>query len=228
MWRRYSPKTNCFFDAMPLTNHSPLGGNLNGTEARPRSAVDRMLTNRTISGREGSAPNGFSISIRIRSRPSQSITSASNGNFRSSSARNFARDPGFRTTKVPAAPTFTTSYSLSSLASMLGRNVLCPPTFTPRRKTTRAIAGLYRGISTLLAKLTNKFRENGAAGATRTPDLVLRRHALYPAELQPRTSFISCRLGCVQGCAQFSACFIHEKQSLPSLRIPSSIPTKSC
>jgi hypothetical protein len=26
---------------------------------------------------------------------------------------------------------------------------------------------------------------NGAAGATRTPDLVLRRHALYPTELQP-------------------------------------------
>ena len=33
--------------------------------------------------------------------------------------------------------------------------------------------------------------KNGAAGATRTPDLVLRRHALYPAELQPRISFIS-------------------------------------
>jgi hypothetical protein len=28
---------------------------------------------------------------------------------------------------------------------------------------------------------------NGAAGEIRTPDLVLRRHALYPSELQPRT-----------------------------------------
>lgn len=52
--------------------------------------------------------------------------------------------------------------------------------------------------------------ENGAAGATRTPDLVLRRHALYPAELQPRTSFISCTPGCAQGCAQFSRWLIGE------------------
>ena len=29
-------------------------------------------------------------------------------------------------------------------------------------------------------------RKNGAAGEIRTPDLVLRRHALYPSELQPR------------------------------------------
>jgi hypothetical protein len=29
--------------------------------------------------------------------------------------------------------------------------------------------------------------KNGAAGEIRTPDLVLRRHALYPSELQPRT-----------------------------------------
>ena len=55
-------------------------------------------------------------------------------------------------------------------------------------------------ISTLLTKLTFKLAGNGAAGATRTPDLVLRRHALYPAELQPRTSFISCVLGYVHGC----------------------------
>src|SRR6202022_1758960 len=31
--------------------------------------------------------------------------------------------------------------------------------------------------------------ENGAAGEIRTLDLVLRRHALYPSELQPHASF---------------------------------------
>ena len=31
---------------------------------------------------------------------------------------------------------------------------------------------------------------DGAAGEGRTPDLVLRRHALYPSELQPRALFI--------------------------------------
>src|SRR5215469_9920171 len=62
MWRRYTPKTNRFFDAISRTNHSPDGGSVHGMEARPRSAFDRMLTKRTISGREGSVPNGFSAS----------------------------------------------------------------------------------------------------------------------------------------------------------------------
>jgi hypothetical protein len=53
--------------------------------------------------------NGFSTSKRIRSRPSHSTTCASNGSLRSNAARKFARDPGLRTTKVPAAPRFTTS-----------------------------------------------------------------------------------------------------------------------
>src|SRR5262249_54415224 len=52
---------------------------------------------------DGSAPNGFSISKWTISRPSQSITSALNGNLRSKAARNVALDPGLRTTKVPAA-----------------------------------------------------------------------------------------------------------------------------
>jgi hypothetical protein len=30
------------------------------------------------------------------------------------------------------------------------------------------------------------FRKNGASGEARTPDLVLRRHTLYPSELQTR------------------------------------------
>jgi hypothetical protein len=30
---------------------------------------------------------------------------------------------------------------------------------------------------------------SGAAGEIRTPDLVLRRHALYPSELQPHISY---------------------------------------
>jgi hypothetical protein len=57
-----------------------------------------MLTNRTMSGRTGSAPNGFSISKWIRSRPSQSTTSALNGRLRSNAARNFALEPGLRQT----------------------------------------------------------------------------------------------------------------------------------
>ena len=129
---------------MTRTNHSPSGGNATGREARMLPAFDRMLTNRTTSGRDGSAPNGFSVSRRMRSWPSQSTTSAWNGSFRSNSARNFARDPGLRTTNVPAAPTFTTSKLLSSLARMLGRNVRCPPTLTPRRKTMSAIPGLQK------------------------------------------------------------------------------------
>lgn len=109
-----------------------------GRGRRP-PALDRMLTNRTISGRDDSVPNGFSVSRRIRLRPLQSTTSASNGSFRSIAARNSPRDPGFRTINVPAAPTLTTSYSLNSLARMLGRNVLWPPTLTLLGKTIRAI-----------------------------------------------------------------------------------------
>src|SRR3989449_4753231 len=70
-----------------------------GMETRTRPAFDRMLTKRTTSGREGAVPNGFSVSRRIRSRPSHSTTSASKGSFRSNAARNFARDPGFRDRK---------------------------------------------------------------------------------------------------------------------------------
>jgi hypothetical protein len=139
MCRRYIPKTNCLFEAITRTNHSPSGGNVTGKVARRPPALDRMLTNRTKSGRDGSVPNGFSVSRRIRLRPSQNTTSASNGSFRSNSARNSPRDPGFRTMNVPAAPTLMTSYSLNSLARMLGRNVLWPPTLTPLRKTIRAI-----------------------------------------------------------------------------------------
>ena len=39
------------------------------------------------------------------------------------------------------------------------------------------------------------FVKNGAAGEIRTLDLVLRRHALYPSELQPHVTFISCGAG---------------------------------
>lgn len=112
---------------------------MTGRTARRPPALDRILTNRTVSGRGGLPPNGFSVSRRMRSRPSQRAASALNGSFRSNSARNFVRDPGLRTTNVPAAPTLTTQYSLSSLARTLGRNVLYPPMLTPRRKTIRAI-----------------------------------------------------------------------------------------
>src|SRR5579863_629317 len=102
-------------------------------------AFDKILTNLTMFGSDASDSNGCSISNRIRSLALQNATSAPNGRFRRRSARNLVRDPGFRTTNVPAAPTFTTSYAARSLASILGRNVRCPPTFIPRRKTIRAI-----------------------------------------------------------------------------------------
>jgi len=95
MWRRYTPNTTRFLDPMIRTNHSSPPGNAIGGEALPRPAFDRMLTNRTTSGRDGSAPNGFSISNPIRSLASQNATSASNGSFRRSSARNLLREPGF-------------------------------------------------------------------------------------------------------------------------------------
>lgn len=142
MWRRYIPNTNWPCEAITRTNHPASEGNATGSEARTPPTFDRMLTNRTTSEGHGSGPNGFSISNRMRSRPSHRTTSALNGSLSSNAARNFARDPGLRTTKVPAAPTFTTSKSLSSRARMLGRKVRCPPTLTPRRKTTRAIPGL--------------------------------------------------------------------------------------
>src|SRR4030095_13655893 len=92
IWRRYTPKTNWFLDAITRTNHSPSGGNVTGKVGRRPPAFDRMLTNRTVSGRAGSAPNGLSVSKRIRSRPSQSTTSPLNGNLRSRAARDFALD----------------------------------------------------------------------------------------------------------------------------------------
>jgi hypothetical protein len=109
IWRRYTPNTNRSFDAITRTSHSPSGGNVTGRTARRPPALDRMLTNRTTSGPAGTLPKGLSVSKRIRSRPSQSTTSAWNGNFRSNAARNLVREPGFRTTNVPAAPILTTS-----------------------------------------------------------------------------------------------------------------------
>src|SRR5262249_25575544 len=101
---------------MIRTNHLPDGGRVNGRETGRRLGFDRMLTNRTTSGLDGFVPNGCSFSRRMKSRPLQTRIFVSNGNLLSNSAQNFVRDPGFRTTKVPAAPTFTTSYLLSSLA----------------------------------------------------------------------------------------------------------------
>src|SRR5215467_3170974 len=143
MWRRYIPNTNWPSDAITRTNHSPCEGNETGSDARTPPALGRMLRKRTTSAGQGSVPNGSFICKRIRSRPSHRTTFASNGSLRSNAARNFARDRGLRTTKVPAAPTLTTSYSLSSRAKRLGWKVLCPPTLTPRRKTTRAMPALW-------------------------------------------------------------------------------------
>jgi len=77
MWRRYIPKTKRPFDAMIRTNHLPDDGRANGREKRLRLAFDRILTNRTTPGLAGSVPNGCSFSRRMKSRPLQTITSAS-------------------------------------------------------------------------------------------------------------------------------------------------------
>lgn len=146
MSRRYTPKISRFFDPIMRTNHSLPLGTVIGKEMFRRPAFARTLTNRTISGRDGSAANGLSLSNRRRSRPSQTTTCDPSGSLRRNSARNLIRDPGFRTTSVPAAPTFVTSYSRSSLASMLGRTLLCPPTLMPRKKTMRAIPCLGRAL----------------------------------------------------------------------------------
>src|SRR3989442_15834938 len=67
------------------------------------------------------------------------MNSAVKGSLRSNSARTIAWLIVLRITKVPAAPTLTTSKSDNSLASTLGRNVLCPPTLTPLMNTTQAM-----------------------------------------------------------------------------------------
>src|SRR2546425_7512155 len=64
--------------------------------------------------------------------------SALKGSLWSNSARSVAWLIALRITKVPAAPTLTTSKSANSLARALGRNTLCPPTLTPLRNTTKA------------------------------------------------------------------------------------------
>ena len=51
MWRRYSNRRRCLDPTR--TNHSSPPGNAIGREALPRPAFDRMLTNRTASGRDG-------------------------------------------------------------------------------------------------------------------------------------------------------------------------------
>src|SRR6516164_4375411 len=71
----------------------PIGRNVTGRAARRPPAFDKMLTNRTMSGRGGSVPKGLSFARRRRSRPSQNTTSASNGSFRNNAARNFSLDP---------------------------------------------------------------------------------------------------------------------------------------
>jgi hypothetical protein len=139
MWRRYSPRMNRPFAAMSRTSHSPCDGNSVGMGGGTRAGFGRTLTKRTTSARGGSHPNGVSVIRRIRSRAWQRTTSESNGSLRRNSARSRVSCPGFQTMKVPAAPTFTTSWSPSSRANTLGRNVLYPPTLTPRRKTTTAI-----------------------------------------------------------------------------------------
>jgi hypothetical protein len=217
MWRRYIPNSNRFLDPRIRTNHSPVPGSAIGRETEPRPAFDRMLTNRTTSGCGGSAPKGCSISNRIRSRPLQNATSASNGNFRRRAARSFACVPGFRTTSVPAAPTFTTSWAPSSLASILGRNVRCPPTLIPRRKTIRGIPRPVDHITALSPAAVSPAERAAPAGirATGGPKRHRRRgQAGYVAQASSRPQ--QCFGTSANGAAGFRATSVL-KQSLRSV-----------
>ena len=111
------------------------------------------LANCKIAGPDGCPAKGSDDASRRISLPSQIMTSASNGSRRANSARIFMRATGFRMTKVPAAPMLTAS-KLSVFASTLGRNVLCPPTLTPLRRTTSAIVSTRGGQESLPPQYT--------------------------------------------------------------------------
>src|SRR5258707_9614389 len=70
------PNTNCPSDAITRTNHSPSEGNVTGSDVRTPPGFDRMLTNRTTSGDEGSAANGFSASRPAPPSAATSVTSS--------------------------------------------------------------------------------------------------------------------------------------------------------
>ncbi len=106
-----------FSTPMIRTNQSPPSGTATGRVTLSRPVLDSTLTNRTASGRDGSSPKGFSVSNRIRSLPLQNAISALNGSFRRSSAMNFARDPGFRTTSPGVRPGW-----IRAMVSLLDRN----------------------------------------------------------------------------------------------------------
>ncbi len=99
----------------------------------------RTLTNRLTSLSERARGNGSPDPRSLTSRARQIMRSAANGNLRFNATRSEAELIDLRTTKVPAAPTLTTSNSARSLATTEGRNALCPPTLTPLRNTTHAM-----------------------------------------------------------------------------------------
>ena len=118
---------------------APAAGNCNGSGEAGLRSFASTLTNETTSAPDAWPASGFNETRRSTSRPLQIMTCVSNGSCRASWARRIAWLPGFRTTNVPAAPTFTTSKRRSCCTSALGRKTLCPPTLTPLRKTTSAM-----------------------------------------------------------------------------------------
>src|SRR5579859_4415097 len=108
-----------------------------------RGPFAKTLIKRTVSGPLASPTKGSSAARRRMSSAGQTITSVSNERQRRNSMRNFASLNGWQTTKVPVAPTLMTPCFASCLATSLGRNVLCPPTFTPLKKT----ACIYLAVS---------------------------------------------------------------------------------
>jgi hypothetical protein len=138
MWRRYVPMTKRFCLMRTFISHGPLDGNRMGVDGVKRGRWDSTLTKRTTPGRSDCPSKGsFEIS-RTMSRPWQTTISATKGSLHATSARAWAWVIGCRRISVPAAPILTALRCFSAAASMVGRKVLWPPTFTPLRKTTSA------------------------------------------------------------------------------------------
>ena len=138
MWRLYIPMTNRFRLAMIFISHRPLDGNCTGVDGVKRGRPDSTLTKRTTPPRIDCPSKGFFEIRRAMSRPGQTTISATNGSLRATSPRAWAWVIGCRRISVPAVPILTAPRCFSDSASLVGRNVLWPPTFTPLKKTTSA------------------------------------------------------------------------------------------
>jgi len=138
MWRLYIPITNRFRLVRIFISHWPVDGNRMGVDGVKRGRRDSTLTKWTTSRRVDRPSKGFLEYRLAMSRPWQTTISATNGSFRSTSARAWAWVIDCRMTSVPAAPILTAPRCSSASANLEGRKVLWPPTLIPLRKTTSA------------------------------------------------------------------------------------------